>query len=242
MSRMTPLTMTSRTALAALALILFGLVSYAQTPAELARQKKLQRQGKTAPNATGTPAAPGAPAPRGVVPPGVSPLTRGSAAPATSTAPPPAPGTSGAPGASSAPVLPGSTPPPALGNIDQILEGEDQVLSGNGYSYDPGNRRDPFKSLLAAPDRQEFRGPRPEGVPGLLIDELDLTGIFKTSRGYVAQVKAPNQAKSYLLKEGDQLYDGDVVSISHKEVVFKQTVQDPTALKPFREVVKTLSP
>jgi hypothetical protein len=236
--------MTSRTALAALALILFGLVSYAQTPAELARQKKLERQGKTAPNAPGTPAAPGAPAPRGVVPPGASPLTRGSATSATSSALPPAaaPGTSGAPGASSAPVLPGSTPPPALGNIDQILEGEDQVLSGNGYSYDPGNRRDPFKSLLAAPDRQEFRGPRPEGVPGLLIDELDLTGIFKTSRGYVAQVKAPNQAKSYLLKEGDQLYDGDVVSISHKEVVFKQTVQDPTALKPFREVVKTLSP
>jgi hypothetical protein len=250
MSRMTPLPTriparrTLRIAFAAaLALILFGLVSYAQTPAELARQKKLQRQGKAAP---GAPAAPGtpaaaaaaakAPAPRGVVPPGASPLTR---PPAPSSAPPPAPG---APGASTAPVLPGGTPPPALGDIDQILEGEDQVLSGNGYSYDPGNRRDPFKSLLAAPDRQEFRGPRPEGVPGLLIDELDLTGIFKTSRGYVAQVKAPNQAKSYLLKEGDQLYDGDVVSISHKEVVFKQTVQDPTALKPFREVVKTLSP
>ncbi len=246
MSRMTPITsMTSRIALAALALILFGLVSYAQTPAELARQKKLERQGKTAPgvpgapNAPGTPAAPGAPAPRGVVPPGASPLTRGSA---TSASAPGTSGTPGTPGASTAPVLPGSTPPPALGDIDQILEGEDQVLSGNGYSYDPGNRRDPFKSLLAAPDRQEFRGPRPEGVPGLLIDELDLTGIFKTSRGYVAQVKAPNQAKSYLLKEGDQLYDGDVVSISHKEVVFKQTVQDPTALKPFREVVKTLSP
>jgi Tfp pilus assembly protein PilP len=139
-------------------------------------------------------------------------------------------------------VLPGSAPSPSLGDIDQILEGEEQVLSGNGYSYDPGNRRDPFKSLLAAPDRQEFRGPRPEGIPGLLIDEIDLTGIFKTARGYVAQVKAANQAKSYLLKEGDQLYDGDVVSISHKEVVFKQTVQDPTALKPFREVVKTLSP
>jgi Tfp pilus assembly protein PilP len=139
-------------------------------------------------------------------------------------------------------VLPGSTPTPPLGDIDQILEGEEEVLSGSGYSYDPGNRRDPFKSLLAAPDRQEFRGPRPDGIPGLLIDEIDLTGIYKTSRGYVAQVKAANQAKSYLLKEGDQLYDGDVVSISHKEVVFKQTVQDPTALKPFREVVKTLSP
>ncbi len=129
-----------------------------------------------------------------------------------------------------------------LGNIDEILEGEEEVLSGSGFSYDPGNRRDPFKSLLAAPDRPEIRGPRPEGVPGLLIDEIDLTGIFRTSKGFVAQVVASNQKKSYLLKEGDQLYDGDVVSINKNEVVFKQVVQDPTALKPFREVVKNLNP
>jgi hypothetical protein len=129
-----------------------------------------------------------------------------------------------------------------LGNIDEILQGEEDVLSGSGFSYDPGNRRDPFKSLLAAPDRPEFRGPRPEGVPGLLIDEIDLTGIFHTSKGFVAQVVASNQKKSYLLKEGDQLYDGDVVSINKNEVVFKQVVQDPTALKPFREVVKSLNP
>ncbi|HEV7668034.1 MAG TPA: hypothetical protein VGS22_05890 [Thermoanaerobaculia bacterium] len=128
------------------------------------------------------------------------------------------------------------------GSIDQILEGEEEVLSGGGYSYDPGNRRDPFKSLLAKPDRLELRGPRPEGIPGLLIDEVDLTGIFKTKKGFVAQVKAANQNKSYLLRVGDQLYDGDVVEIRPNEVVFKQIVQDPTALKPFREVVKTLGP
>jgi len=131
---------------------------------------------------------------------------------------------------------------PDLGNIDEILQGEEEVLSGSGFSYDPGNRRDPFKSLLAAPDRPEFRGPRPEGVPGLLIDEISLTGVFRTSKGFVAQVMAANQKKSYLLKEGDQLYDGDVVSISRNEAVFKQIVQDPTALKPFREVVKSLNP
>ena len=129
-----------------------------------------------------------------------------------------------------------------LGDIDQILEGEEEVLSGSGFSYDPGNRRDPFKSLLAARDRPEFRGQRPEGIAGLLIDEIDLTGVFRTSKGFVAQVVAANQKKSYLLKEGDQLYDGDVVSINHNEVVFKQVVQDPTALKPFREVVKSLNP
>ena len=38
------------------------------------------------------------------------------------------------------------------------------------------------------------------------------------------------------------LKDGDVIRITRHEVVFKQIVNDPTALKPFREVVKKLSP
>lgn len=151
-------------------------------------------------------------------------------------APPPA-GSQGAP-----PAAAEAEPQAPDANIDEILEGEEEVLSGTGFTYDPGNRRDPFKSLLAAPDRPEFRGPRPEGVPGLLIDEIDLTGIYRTSKGYVAQVVAANQKKGYLLRKGDQLYDGDVVSINKNEVVFKQIVQDPTALKPFREVVKSLIP
>ena len=85
--------------------------------------------------------------------------------------------------------------------------------------------------------------PRPDGIPGLLIDEIELRGIFRTARGMVAQVSAPGpKPKSYVLKEGDQLYDGDVVAIGNTEVVFKQVVQDPTASKPFREVVKSLAP
>jgi len=177
------------------------------------------------------------------------PAKPASAKPADKPAEKPAPPASGP--AAGTPPAGGSTAGGAplsgdtgadLGNIDEILQGEEEVLSGSGFSYDPGNRRDPFKSLLAGPDRPEIRGPRPEGVPGLLIDEIDLRGIFHTSRGFVAQVVAANQKKSYLLKEGDQLFDGDVVSINKNEVVFKQVVQDPTALKPFREVVKSLNP
>lgn len=148
-------------------------------------------------------------------------------------------GQSGQPAAGQDGVLSGN---PDTGDIDEILQGEEEVLSGNGFSYDPGNRRDPFKSLLAGPERTEIRGPRPEGIPGLLIDEIDLKGIWRTGKGYVAQVVATNQKKTFLLKEGDQLYDGDVVSISRGEVVFKQIVPDQTALKPFREVVKSLNP
>ncbi len=126
--------------------------------------------------------------------------------------------------------------------IDEILAGEEEVLAGASYSYDPGNRRDPFKSLIIGKVRPERQGPVPEGAAGLFIDEIDLTGIFRTSRGFVAQVIASNKEKSYLIREGDQLYDGDVVNITQNEVVFKQIVNDPTVIKPFREVVKKLSP
>lgn len=126
--------------------------------------------------------------------------------------------------------------------VDEILMDEEAMLAGEGYFYDPGNRRDPFKSLLVARERFEFRGPRPDGIPGLLIDEIDITGIFMTVDGPVAQVASADQDKSYLLRIGDQLYDGDVISISANEAVFKQIVDDPTALKPFREVVKKLNP
>ena len=131
-------------------------------------------------------------------------------------------------------------PPAPTADIESILAAEEEMLAGGGYSYDPGERRDPFKSLLSARE-PELRGPRPEGIPGLLIDEIDLTGIFVMPDGPVAQVVSPEQDRSHLLHEGDQLYDGDVVRISQDSVVFKQILDDPTALKPFREVQKQLN-
>ena len=145
----------------------------------------------------------------------------------------PAPAAAGAPAAAA---------PEATTSVDDILAGEEEVLAGTTYSYDPGSRRDPFRSLLVAKNKAERKGALPDGIPGLLIEEIDLTGIFRTSRGFVAQVLASNKEKSYLIREGDQLYDGDVVSITQQEVVFKQIVSDPTVIKPFREVIKKLSP
>ncbi|MEM7050491.1 MAG: hypothetical protein AAF604_12570 [Acidobacteriota bacterium] len=130
-----------------------------------------------------------------------------------------------------------------LAAINQMLEGDEEAFEGDsGYTYDPGDRRDPFKSLLAARDQTEVEGRRPDGVPGLLIDEIDLTGVFKTGGRWVAQVQAADKDKGYLLREGDQLYDGDVIAINRSEVIFRQIVRDRTALKPFREVAKKLNP
>lgn len=126
--------------------------------------------------------------------------------------------------------------------IDALLEGEDEMLADQGYFYDAAGRRDPFKSLAVARQRTDLQGPRPDGIPGLLVDEIDLTGIFITSEGPVAQVQSADQDRSYLLREDQQLYDGVVIQITGSEIVFKQYVDDPTALKPFREVVKMLNP
>jgi len=126
--------------------------------------------------------------------------------------------------------------------IDQILAGEEEVLAGEGYSYDPAGRRDPFISLLQRTLLKEAPQQRPEGVPGLLIDEIEVKGIFRMQQRTFAQVQASDKDKSYLIQEGDQLYDGEVVSIAPGEVTFKQVVNDPSVIKPFREVVKKLNP
>lgn len=126
--------------------------------------------------------------------------------------------------------------------IEEILAAEEEIFAGEGYAYDPGERRDPFRSLLSPREPIERRGPRPEGVPGLLIDEISVTGIFITPQGAVAQVTAADREMSHLIREGDELYDGDVVRITRNEVVFRQIVPDPTAPRPFRDVVKRLTP
>ena len=86
--------------------------------------------------------------------------------------------------------------------------------------------------------------PREDHVPraGTRIGEVDLTGVFILPEGPVAQVQTSDRDRSYLLRAGDQLYDGNVVSVSLQEVVFRQVLDDPTALTPFREVVKRLNP
>ena len=128
-------------------------------------------------------------------------------------------------------------------DVEAILQEDEDVYAGRGYGYDPADRRDPFRSLILTRDESaSAAGPRPDGIPGLLIGEVDITGIFVLPEGPVAQVQTSDRDRSYLLRTGDELYDGAVVSVSLQEVVFRQILDDPTALTPFREVVKKLNP
>ncbi len=133
--------------------------------------------------------------------------------------------------------------------IDDLLAGDEDVLDNTGYSYDDRNRRDPFRSLLIRNDagQREKTGERPEGIAGLAVNEITVTGVWVTEDGPVAQVQAANKAKSYLIRPGDQLWDGEVLRITYEryagsEIVFNQEVTDPQAPKPFREVIRRLEP
>lgn len=137
---------------------------------------------------------------------------------------PPAPGTPPVPGTPPAAQAP---PPP----------------QGAGYSYDPAGRRDPFVSLTGrGGDLPIPGGSRPGGVPGLLVGEITVKGIWKSPRvGFTALVQSPDN-RTYLLKSGDKVFDGVVKAITPEAVVFSQDVNDPLSLVKQREVRKSIRP
>jgi hypothetical protein len=135
---------------------------------------------------------------------------------------------------------PAPTPAPAAGESpgQALIEQEESAMSGRAYSYDPAGRRDPFRSLLLRSDKGG--GHRAPGIAGIAIDDVALQGIWRTRAGYVAQIRGTDN-KSYLLRSGDQLFDGEVLRIAPNEVTFRQNLNDPQSVKPFRDITKQLN-
>jgi hypothetical protein len=135
---------------------------------------------------------------------------------------------------------PTPAPTPSLRSPGEtLIEQEEAALAGRSYTYDPAGRRDPFRSLLVRPD-DRARGERPPGISGMSIDDVVVHGIWRVRSGYVAQVRGTDN-KSYLIRGGDLLYDGEVTRVGPNEVVFRQNINDPQSVKPFREVTKQLN-
>ncbi len=133
---------------------------------------------------------------------------------------------------------------PSTANPEQTMQQSLQEIveepsAPDSYHYDAQGRRDPFQSLIGpAPKLQA--GQRPEGPPGFLIDEIKIQGVVKTrQQGLVAMINGPNN-KSYLVKIGDKVLDGEIIRITPNSIVFRQEVNDPTRIERFREVVKEI--
>ena len=131
----------------------------------------------------------------------------------------------------------------AVKALEQIKRDEESSSEGNMFSYDPGDRRDPFLSpqdvLQAQMQGQVCEG---EGIECWLIQDVTVIGVLTKRNGDVALVIGPD-GYGTTLHEGDRLYDGDVRKIDPQTglVVFRQKINDPTRIKPFRDVEKGLN-
>ena len=74
----------------------------------------------------------------------------------------------------------------------------------------------------------------------MLVEELELQGTIRSKQGWIAMMRGGDN-RSYLLRKGSVVFDGEVMEIGPTEVVFRQNVNDPTSPKPFRDVVKALA-
>lgn len=106
-------------------------------------------------------------------------------------------------------------------------------------SYNPQEKRDPFRDLLAEKvikDRSLIRG-----TPQLSIDEIVLTGISKAKGNFRAIVNGP-QGFPYFIKKGDKFSDGYVFSINESQVIFLKTKEKGLPLIRPKKIVKELYP
>jgi hypothetical protein len=126
--------------------------------------------------------------------------------------------------------------------VERILEQQEALLRGARFSYEPQGRRDPFQSLYEVVNRPP-EGQRPPGIRGMLVAELDLDGIVKdASGGDIAFFKGSDN-KGYFLRVGDGVFDATLLAIDTKKglVTFRQKVDDPRMIKPYRDVVMRLA-
>jgi type IV pilus assembly protein PilP len=103
-----------------------------------------------------------------------------------------------------------------------------------------GARRDPFESLVSRQQNQaNLAAKLPPGKAGLQVSTLRLDGIVRSPNGMIAVVSNP-QARTYFLREGDQLYDGKVEKIAMDSVSFHEEGKDAFGKPVERQVNKRI--
>jgi len=90
------------------------------------------------------------------------------------------------------------------------------VLRENLYYYDAFNRRDPFRSLVDGAfnqsDRMDMVNLSAVQLVGIVRGEVDRFALLEDASGY-----------SYILRVGDRVHNGSVVSIGEDELVARVT-------------------
>ncbi len=98
---------------------------------------------------------------------------------------------------------------------------EESVDAG---TVDMVGKRDPFVPLVS--DKKDTGAEHlPPGKAGIVIASVHVDGTVRSGNGMIAVVSNPDQ-RVYFIREGDQLYDGDVEKISLDGVTFKENSKD----------------
>jgi hypothetical protein len=64
--------------------------------------------------------------------------------------------------------------------------------------------------------------PAPKPTTALLLGEVQITGIFRTPRGYAAMVEATPIKLSYVIYPGETFFDAQLVAIEEDRLVFRR--------------------
>lgn len=137
-----------------------------------------------------------------------------------------------------APAAPTATQRPAA-PATPVEKPDAGAVAESAFTYRVEGRRDPFVSLVGRGSDPKASATRVAGLPGILINEVSLKGIMKERAGFVAMLQGPDK-KTYVVRIGQRLLDGNVKSITADAVIFAQDVNDPLSLVKQREVRKAL--
>jgi hypothetical protein len=81
-----------------------------------------------------------------------------------------------------------------------------------------------YRQLRAAAASAHVAAPKP--TTALLLSEVQVTGIFRTPRGWSAMVEATtlNPKLSYVIYPGESFFDGQLVAIEEGRLVFRRDI------------------
>ena len=77
-----------------------------------------------------------------------------------------------------------------------------------------------YKAAKAEAMNRQQAAPKP--TTALLLGELQVTGIFRTPRGFAAMVEATPINLSYVIYPGEPFFDGMLVAIEETRLVFRR--------------------
>jgi len=81
-------------------------------------------------------------------------------------------------------------------------------------------RVDRYKAEKMAAMNAQRSAPKP--TTALLLSEMQVTGIFRTPRGYAAMIEATPIKLSYVIYPGEMFYNGQLVAIEENRLVFRR--------------------